>query len=218
MLGGLIGLITLGGLIGSGIKQASDNSYVKKHTYRHDIYGNTVWNNGKGETFVNGEKTHEVLKHDKYGHSHMYTVGNTSGKVYADSHDLILNRMRIEDQQRLEKARANGYLAYEKYNDALKMRLTTEISTGKPIAKLYTFKKNGKEYYRKFYLTNNLIDRYETPYWKTIPGDFGTPITKEEYRKLDIPSGSHRSGCGLDPYVLFNIGTEKDPYWKGGEK
>lgn len=207
MLGGLIFLGALGAFIGSGIKQASDNSYVKKHTYRNDIYGNTVWNNGKGETFVNGEKTHEVLKHDQYGHSHMYTVGNTTGKVYADSHDLILHRMRIEDQQRLEKARANGYLAYPKYDDKFKRRITTEISTGKPIACLYNYPKKG--IYRKFYLGENI-----TTYWHTKPGDFGTPITAEEWKKLNILDGSH----GTCPDTLLLIGTEKDPYWKEDEE
>ena len=206
MLGFLGFLGFLGALGISSAKCAIENERSKNETMRIDENGNRISYDRFCNKFVNGEKTYRETRHDKYGNSHTYTIGVNSKKIYADSFDKKLQLMNEMDEKEKAHSLEEGYLAYNKYYPKLDKRLTTEISTGKIIACLYEYEKNGKKVYRKFYL----IDSCEYHDF-TAKGDEGIVITKEEYYALNIAFPTYgKAPSDLDVcYKLWGLNRNK---------
>lgn len=92
-----------------------------------------------------------------------------------------MQKINERDAEELKSAKKYGKLAYLKYHEMYPNRYTTEISTGKIIATIYKIDSYG--IYRKFYLKGN-----KRLYGRTNAeeGDYGIPITRDEYQKYDI--------------------------------
>lgn len=141
--------------------------------------GTPVYMNRKNQRFVNGEQL--ILKYD-YDNDKFVHVGNRTGKVYIDPEEERRRKHEEEDRLNKQKAIERGDLAYLKWSDKFKMYLTCEISTGKIIAGLSNYK--GK--CRKTYAAPS-----ESFCNISACGDYGEPITLEEFHKLDLVRGSH---------------------------
>lgn len=184
MLG--LGTILLGvTLIGSKIKEVIDDADMMSKPVRYLDDGTPVYIDSKCQQHINGEKVVPKVARDINGKVYLQEVGERSGRVYYDPYQDKLKREREEDKLKLQRALQSGYLSYEKYSPKYNRRITTEISTGKPIACLYEY--SGE--YRKFYLKESASEPNEI-----APGDMGIAISKEEYNKLNVYYGytSHK--------------------------
>lgn len=167
---------------GSAIKCGLDNMDAMSKPFMTYSDGTKVYHDRKGRPFVNGELCYEKVEYDSDHMRHKYLIGSKTGKIYHDDWNDVLDKMAKEADKEKTKAISNGYAAYTKYSVKDNQYLTTEISTGKTIAKLENI--GGK--CRKWYRDPNAW------YWADIKkGDPGIPITEEEFKKLNIVCGSH---------------------------
>lgn len=198
MLG--LGTLLLGtALIGSAIKCEIENKKAMSNPSYYLKNGTPVFHNRKGQEYINGEKVHMECRIDDYGHSHYLTVGNQTGKIYEDSWNNYLDKLNEEMNKEIENQKKNGNLAYVKYYPDENKRMTTEISTGKIIAKL----ESRAGVCRKWYRSKNAITTISIE-----EGDLGIEISQEEFDALNIIGGSH---------YVFKYTEEqmkKDLYWK----
>lgn len=203
-------LIFLGALAYSGITCAIDNHRDMSKPDYELKNGTPVYRDRKGREYINGERVSSRLEYDEYGNSHCYKVGVSSKKIYNDSFDDDMARAREWDEKDKEKHIKWGDAAYSKYDPRFKARITTEISTGKEIAVLYS--NMNKDIYRKFYHPSGRDLPLHHPKYDSMEGDWGIPISRDEYKKLNIGDGSHGH---VPDYEIFNkIGTEEDPYYE----
>lgn len=186
-----------------GVGQAVENKQMKDFSYRYTDKGEPTWIDRDCNRYINGEK---VIATYDYKNQKLVYAGKNSGKVYFDPEQATNQRMIERDKKELKMEQNFGNLAYNKWNPIYKRNLTTEISTGKIIAALY--ENEYKNIYRKFYLKSMPVSEYGKT--KADPGDFGVPISKNEYKKLNIIGST--CSCVPDFKILNLIGTDEDPY------
>lgn len=188
---GLLGVLGFLGALGiSGTKCAIENEQSKNETLRIDENGNRVCYDRVGNKLFNGEKTYQHTRYDRYGNRHTYTVGVNSKKIYADSFDRRVAKMRKFEEENKKVALRYGKLAYNKFDPRFNRLVTTEMSTGKVIACLFkSILNDGTTEYRKFYCNNPNPNGWD--YNKTTTGDEGIIITEEEYKKLDVVGATY---------------------------
>lgn len=216
-------LLFLGALGVSGVLALKDNIDSLSEPVGQLKDGTPTYMDRKGKEYINGEPTRHESVLDEFGHWHEYDIGVNSGKIYRDSFRKFMEEQRRYDNQNLENSKKRKKLAYEKYDPRFDRNITTEISTGKLISVLY--ESPSENIYRKFYHPDKIYkvcydptvprEKYGFHLWplnvdynQSMEGDFGIPISKEEYAKLDILFGSH----GHCPKTIMEIGTDKDPY------
>ena len=201
-MAGLFALIY--GLVygGAAIGRAVDNHQMKKYSFKYTENGEPMWIDRKCNTYINGER---VIPKFVRSRQDLIYVGQRSGKVYFDPQEAKIKRMEKISNENMEHAKEKGKLAYDKWYPQCERMLSTEISTGKPLAYVKAYE--ARNLYRKFYLKK--IPNSIHSMIVTEPGDFGVPISKEEYEKLKY-IGDHY-GC-LDTATIYAFGTDKDPY------
>ena len=169
-----------------GIGQAVENKQMKDYSYKIDEKGRPTWIDRQGNQYINGEKV--VATYDYNNHKLVYS-GKRTGTVYIDPEQNQKDRLDRWSEERKQYAINNGDLAYNKYNHVWKKEITTEISTGRPIAELI---KNSDGTYWKIYGT---IDspKNEWDFYVGCQHKTGEPIqiTREEFSKLNTVGGSH---------------------------
>lgn len=202
----LRGLLFLGILGFGAIKESRDNAKcMSKPSGKIGNY--SYYRDRKSRMYINKEKVHVEVEHDKYGNSHTYTIGDKTGKVYNDSFNDFMKRMDKENKEERARSIKNGKLAYNKYDPRFKKSVTTEVGSEKIIVCLYMntvkdIKGNQNVVYRKFYLTNPDPGVYD---YKTItPGDLGVIISKQEFNRLHILLGTF-SNIPSDPNVIKKL-------------
>ena len=182
------------------------NEALSKPSYIAPETGQPVYRDNHSKLYgKNGEKLEPRYLKNPDGSLRIQMVGKRSGIVYEDDYLKKIKRMEALDEDHLRRAKEYGDLAYLKYDARYGRSLTTEISTGKIIAALYDVPSKG--IYRKFYLKNMPVSQHIRT--EADSDDFGIPITKFEYEKLNILQGTH---SGL-PKVHDSIGKEADPYF-----
>lgn len=198
---GILGALGILGAWGvSGAKAAVEDVKMKNSSREVDKNGNVHYYDRLCREYINGERVERISRRDKYGAEHIYTVGVQSKKIYSDTHDIFMERMKKEDEKELQMANKYGDLAYNKYDPRFDKAVTTEISTGKVIvclAKTWN-EKMKKQIYRKFY-AKPFPKKFD--YNKTAEGDYGIDITEDEYKKLNIICGTFAK-IPTDPDVL----------------
>lgn len=178
---------------------------LSKPSYTASETGQPVYHDNNMRAYGrNGEKLDARYTTMPNGELRIQMVGKRSGIVYEDSYARKMQKINERDAEELKSAKKYGKLAYLKYHEMYKNRYTTEISTGKIIAVIY--ENDFSSTYRKFYLKGN-----EKIYSRTdaAEGDYGIPITKEEYQKYDILGGTHSK----IPPTYDSIGKQADPYY-----
>lgn len=165
-----------------GIGKAVENKQMKDYSYKIDEKGRPTWIDREGHQYINGERV--VATYD-YKNQKLVYAGQRSGTVYCDPEQNRINRIDADSEKRKQEAIKEGKLAYMRYDHVRKRQITCEISTGKFIAEI-SGDENGN--YRKYYLSPN--NDYSHSHCKT-EGDPGVPITREEFDKLNIYSGTH---------------------------
>lgn len=202
----LVEMLALLGLKGvASVGRAVDDAKTKRNSACIDTNGNICSVGRTGKYYVNGEETYRWTQEDKYGNRHDLTIGVNSGKVYRDDFDDEVRRGSANDEKNKQWSLNHGYLAYNKYDPRYRMAITTEISTGKPLAavcRCYNNKTKEVRFY-KFYLKKNRAND-RSDYDKSAPGDYGIEISEDEYNKLNIPTKT----CGEipdDPKVLNKV-------------
>lgn len=196
----------LGGtrVVGRAIK----NKQMKDYSYKINENGEETWLDFDCNQYVNGEKLVGKLERKPDGQLYRLEVGKFSGKVYVDPYENTMSRMDKENIERKKSSEKYGLLTYEKYHREYHCSISTEISTDKIITCIYG--RNDKKIYRKWYLGQQKPDKYNN---RPLPDedDFGVPITKEEYEKLE--RGMH-TYAHIPPLLLYKkLGTEEDPYY-----
>ena len=169
---GLLGVLGFLGALGiSGTKCAIENEQSKNETMRIDENGNRVCYDRVGNKLFNGEKTYQHTRYDRYGNRHTYTVGANSNKIYGDSFDRRVAKMRKFEEENKKVALRYGKLAYNKFDPRFNRLVTTEMSTGKVIACLFkSILNDGTTEYRKFYCNNPNPNVGAT--YSNLPSDF----------------------------------------------
>lgn len=206
-MAGFLGALWLA-LWGAGeIKNSIEKSEaLSKPSYIAPETGQPVYRDNHSKLYgKNGEKLEPRYLKNPDGSLRIQMVGKRTGIVYEDDYLKKIKRMESLDETHLKRAKEYGDLAYLKYDAKYGRSLTTEISTGKIIAALYDYPSKG--IYRKFYLKNMPVTQYIRT--EADSDDFGIPITKFEYEKLNILQGTHTSL----PKVRDSIGKEADPYF-----
>ena len=169
-----------------GIGKAVENHQMKNYSYKIDEKGRPTWIDRQGNTYINGEKV--IPTYDYTNHKLVY-AGKNSGKVYFDPEQAQRDRLDAWSEKRKQDAIENGWLAYNKYNHVWKKQITTEISTGRPIATLD--KRSDGTYWKQY----GSIDKpkYSGEAYVGCCHKVGEPIqiTREEYIGLDTVGGSH---------------------------
>ena len=210
-----IGLITSGLMyIGSALSCWKDNVETKNMAASATDKGFIRTIDRHGRAMYNGEYVYTKTIEDGYGNSHEYVIGQNTGTVYDDYKNWFYKDIEESDRKYLEIEKRNGFLAYLKYNYHYGKRITTEISTGKPIA--YLIKNERKGCYRKVYLPD--IKPGEHHYlFEGEENDYGIPITKREFNLLNIPGGTHMVKKDITDYSKpycerRQMGDKYDPY------
>ncbi len=205
-MSGLFGALWLALQGAAGIHESIEKKEaLSKPSYTASETGQPVYHDNNMRAYGrNGEKLDARYTTMPNGELRIQMVGKRSGIVYEDSYARKMQRINERDAEELKREKKYGHLAYLKYHEMYKNRYTTEISTGKIIAAIYGNDFSGT--YRKFYLKGN-----EKLYSRTdaAEGDYGIPITKEEYQKYDISGGIHSK----IPPTYDSIGKQADPYY-----
>lgn len=207
MLGALLYGLVAGA---SKVNDRVESERSKRDTAYVNEKGQTICYDNKCCRYVNGEPTYRLSQEDKYGRTHLLTIGRNSGKVYEDSADKK-DYFEEVTERAYKYAIDNGKLAYEDYTDP-RFRpkgVVKEISTGKIIHCLweYTNHKTGQKEYRKWYLTKEYYKRFGKSSVLLPPeeGD-GILITKDEYWKLGGSGAMIRFGVRIpDPKIMDRI-------------
>ena len=170
----------------TGIGKAVENKQMKDYSYKIDEKGRPTWIDREGHQYINGERV--VATYD-YTNKKLVYAGKRTGTVYIDPEQNIRDRLDRWSEERKRSAIERGMLAYGKYNHIWEKQITTEISTGRPIAELI---KRSDGTYWKYY------GRIDSPKYKgeCYIGsqhriDEPIQITREEFSALDICGGSH---------------------------
>lgn len=169
-----------------GIGKAVENQRMKNFSYKIDEKGRPTWLDREGNQYINGEKV--VATYD-YTNKKLVYAGQKSGTVYIDPEQNTRDRLDRWSEERKQSAIERGMLAYGKYNHVWGKQITTEISTGRPIAEL--IKRSDGTYWKQY----GSIDapKYKGECYIGCRHRVGEPIqiTREEFSALDICGGSH---------------------------
>lgn len=208
-----LGLLLYGLLHGAAaISINAEDERMKAATKRVNESGQTVCYGRTGQQYINSEATYCYTQKDKYGGIHVLTIGQKSGRVYCDSWDGEIARIKKKIKEERAYAIENKKLAYSVYDPRMKRFMYVETLTGKRISCLYKGinPKTKREEYRKFYWSENLFKRYgRLSYDMTQNNDMGVVISKFEYNNLYISGLSQISGVPSDPKVLNKLlGTD----------
>ncbi len=185
----MLGLLLFGTLwTACKIGEAVDNHQMKNYTYKVDEKGRPMWLDRKCNQYINGER---VIATYDYTNKKLVYAGQRTGTVYFDPEQNTRDRMDRWSEERKQSAIERGMLAYGKYDHVWKKQITTEISTGRPIAEL--IKKSDGTYW-KIYGTID-TPKYDGQHYFGWDHRTGEPIqiTSDEFCKLDIVGGSHLS-------------------------
>lgn len=189
----------------STIKRTSENEKSKRDTASLTPEGNVMSIGRTGQVYVNNEETYRWSETDKYGNVHNLIIGTKSGRVYSDSYDRMLQRENEIAEKNKQDAIKIGRLTYIRFCPQLGIRAETEIKTGKVITCFGEFynERTEKTTYRKWYLQPSQKGKYERD--RTVKGDFGVEITKEEYDKLNSFRLLLKSGMPQDEDVMLKL-------------
>lgn len=186
MLGFLIGagVLAIGGAVA-----AKDNIEMIHHTSKVDENGNLEYYDRKCRRYLNGERVHRTTSKDEDGVTLYQTVGTSSGKVYESSYGRGTQQLLEYSEQNKQLALKKGKNAYNQFYPYFGRFVTTEISTGKIITCLLEEydRKAQKKIYRKWYYKPSQGKFHN----RTLPGDYGIEITKEEYNNLWCPGSTY---------------------------
>lgn len=180
----MLGLLFLGMIGVSGIKAAYDNYEMKNYTRKVDKDGNVHYMDRLCNDYINGERVKRVETTDKDGVKLYSTVGMNSSKVYDTSYGRGTQQLFAMSEHDKQENLKYGKNVYSQYNPYFGKTVTTEISSGRTITCLFSGKnsKTGKEFYRVWYFRPECQGKLD--YNKTVEGDMGIEITKEEFSKL----------------------------------
>lgn len=169
-----------------GIGQAVENKQMKDYSYKIDEKGRPTWIDRQGNQYINGERV--VATYD-YKNQKLVYAGQRTGTVYIDPEQNTRDRLDGWSEKRKQDAIEMGMLAYNKYNHVWKKQITTEISTGRPIAELI---KRSDGTYWKVYGTID-TPKYKGECYVGCQHRTGEPIqiTRDEFCMLDTVCGSH---------------------------
>ena len=226
----LASLLFFGAVAVSGIKYAYRNSKDLSKPFSSTNKGEPLYMGLDGRWRSRSEKLVWKSQPDQFGNDHNLLVGERSGKVYEDSHDNQLRYLNIYDEKNKREAIQNNELVYMKHDDRFGKEVPVELKTGEIIAAYYHMGYRDVNSYRKFYLEHDIHkvsdDPRHTPdkYWclnlplnyrsdQSKKGDWGIPITQEEYEKLKL----HARGASSYPddnKIREKIGTKEDPYYE----
>lgn len=185
----LLGFLAALGI--SGAKCAIEDSQIKHESRTIDEKGNVHYYDRQLRDYINGERVERIETKDANGVTLFSTVGANSHKIYNTSYGRGTQQLFEMSEQNKQRSIEYGDLAYSQYNPYFERFVTTEIATGRTIICLFeNISKDGKDEYRKWYYNSACQGKYD--YNTTLKGDYGIIITKEEYKKLNIISGSHR--------------------------
>lgn len=186
MFGGLLAFLGIYGA--SAAKAAYDNYDMKKVSRRVDENGNVHYADRLCNEYINGEKVKRVETTDRNGVKLYSTVGVNSSKVYNTSYGRGTQQLLEYSERDKQENLKYGKNVYSQYNPYFGKIVTTEISSGRTITCLFSGKnrKTGKEFYRVWYFRPECQGKND--YNKTINGDMGIEITKEEFNKLKFGS------------------------------
>lgn len=168
-------------------KEAKANYDIKKSTSRYDEKGNLHYIDNQCRDYINGERVKTVRTVDANGVPLYSTVGVTSSHVYDTRYGRGTQQLFERSEWWKQENIKYGYLAYMQFNPYFERSVLTEISTGRTITCLFKNEfhgEYGKNQYRKWYFRPECQGKYD--YNKTVDGDYGIPITKEEYDKLNV--------------------------------
>ena len=196
MFGGLLAFLGIFGA--SGAKAAYDNYDMKKTTRTVDENGNVHYMDRLCNDYINGERVKRVETTDRNGVKLYSTVGVNNSKVYDTSYGRGTQQLLEYSERDKQDNIKRGYNVYEQYNPYFGKIVTAEISSGRTITCLFSGKnsKTGKEFYRVWYFRPEYQGKLD--YNKTVEGDMGIEITKEEYNKLKF--GSLKCTCMPSDY------------------
>lgn len=182
MFGGLLAF--LGIYVGSAAKAAKDNYEMKNYTRTVDKNGNVHYMDRLCNDYINGERVKRVETTDRNGVKLYSTVGVNSSKVYDTSYGRGTQQLFAMSEHDKQENLKYGKNVYSQYNPYFGKTVTTEISTGRTITCLFSGKnsKIGKEFYRVWYFRPECQGKLD--YNRTVDGDMGIEITKEEFNKL----------------------------------
>ena len=169
-----------------GMGKAVENKQMKDYSYKIDEKGRPTWIDREGHQYINGERV--VATYD-YKNQKLVYAGQRTGTVYCDPEQNKRDRLDRWSEKRKQDAIEMGMLAYNKYNHVWKKQITTEISTGRPIAELI---KRSDGTYWKVYGTID-TPKNEWDFYVGCQHKTGEPIqiTREEFSKLNTVDGSH---------------------------
>ena len=169
-----------------GIGQAIENKQMKDYSYKIDDQGRPTWIDREGKQYINGEK---VVPTYDYKNQKLVFSGQRTGTVYIDPEKNTRDRLDRWSEKRKQDAIEMGMLAYNKYNHEWKKQITTEISTGRPIAELI---KRSDGTCWKVYGTID-APKYKGECYVGCQHRTGEPIqiTRDEFCKLNTVCGSH---------------------------
>ena len=176
-----------------GIGQAVENKQMKDYSYKIDEKGRPTWIDREGHQYINGERV--VATYDYNNHKLVY-AGQRTGTVYIDPEQNKRDRLDRWSEKRKQDAIEMGMLAYNKYNHVWKKEITTEISTGRPIAELI---KRSDGTCWKVYGTID-APKYKGECYVGCQHRTGEPIQikREEDSGLDTVGGSHLNYAAKD--------------------
>ena len=228
----LASLLFFGAVAVSGIKYVYRNNKDLSKPFSSTNKGEPLYMGLDGRWRSRSEKLVWKSQPDQFGNHHNLLVGERSGKVYEDSHDNQLRYLNTYDEKHKRKAIQNNELVYMKHDDRFGMEVPVELKTGEIIAAYYHVNHRDVNFYRKFYLEHDIHKVCDDPrytpdqYWclnlplnyrsnEAKKGDWGIPITQEEYRKLKIHALGASSSPGFKNYNMWDkFGTKEDPYYE----
>lgn len=178
-MAGLLALLWASLYGAAKVKEKYDNYQEMKTPAYYTKDGNPMYVDSKGRKYCNGERAIPVF--DKEHHEIQYR-GRYSGTLYESPYENQMASVRKRDEEYKQRALDRGEWAYLKYDEELKLRVTTEISTGKVVASLIYNRDTGKCY-----------KSYMKPGASVACTSDGIrhEISPEEYEKLDITCGTH---------------------------
>ena len=183
----MLGALLFFGMLGvSGAKAAYDNYDMKKHTRKVDENGNVHYMDRLCNDYINGEKVQRIETKDPNGVTLYSTVGTSTHKVYDTAYGRGTQQLFDYSERDKQENLKYGKNVFNQYNPYFERFVTTEISTGRTITCLFsgTNQKTGEKFYRKWYFRPECQGKYD--YRKTVDGDMGIEITKEEYDSLNF--------------------------------
>nr|DAU18390.1 MAG TPA: hypothetical protein [Bacteriophage sp.] len=196
-------------IVVSGVCAFKDDVVTKADSRKIDDKGRVTYYDRRGNKYINGEKVIDTWFYDKDHNFHAVKKGANTGTIYQDKYQDSLDRCNNASLENKRKAIEWGHLGYEKYIPRLDCYGFAEVSTDKIIACLF----NVGNVYRKFYWDGTGNTQFHIK--DTAKGDYGIPITKEEYEGLYSSFGRLKASCWPSDkevshyYMYYDYKSEK---------